>query len=452
MSSPSSLDAGTLTTSPLTRDSAIEWYRRNRARTAHLFSLLTDDAYYQQPIALRHPVVFYEGHLPGFSLNTLVKRALGRRGIDESLERLFARGIDPDEGPSSASRVSAWPDRSVVRAFVEAADALVLDALANAPLEIPGHPLLHRSEAVYTILEHEAMHQETLLYMWHRLPLAQKKRPAGYVLDTGRAARPNEEIVIARGTARLGAETGAIPFGWDNEHGALDVDVPAFAIDRRKITNEEFAEFVERGGYTREEWWTPEDWSWVSTEGISSPHFWEREDGRWWWRGQFELVPLPADWPVYVSLAEARAFARWRGRRLPTEAEYHRAAYGTPEGATRLFPWGDAEPTPSHGVFDFASWDPRPVDGHPAGRSAWGVDDLLGNAWEWTASVFAPFPGFAPSASYPQYSADFFDGAHYVMKGASPVTGRTFLRPTFRNWFRPRYPYVYAGFRCVRDL
>jgi ergothioneine biosynthesis protein EgtB len=447
MSSPIGLEAGT---SQLTREAAIEWYRRNRARTTYLFSLLTDEAYYEQPIAERHPVVFYEGHLTAFSLNTLVKRALGRTGVDESLERLFARGIDPDEGAASSNRASAWPDRAQVRAFVEAADALVLDALGNAPLEIPGHPLLQRSEAVYTILEHEAMHQETLLYMWHRLPYALKRRPSGYVLDTSRAARPNDEIVVPRGPARLGAATAEIPFGWDNEHGALDLEVPAFAIDRRNVTNAEFAAFVDAGGYQQMQWWTPEDWSWVSTQGAQLPHFWERANGQLWWRGQFERVPLPADWPVYVSQAEAWAFARWRGRRLPTEAEYHRAAYGTPAGATRLFPWGDAEPSTAHGVFDFASWDPRPVDTHPAGRSAWGVDDLVGNGWEWTSSVFAPFPGFAPSPSYPEYSADFFDGAHYVMKGASPVTAREFLRPTFRNWFRPRYPYVYAGFRTVR--
>src|SRR5262245_22832261 len=123
-------------------ETAIAWYKKNRARTARLFSLLTDDAYYAQPIALRHPIVFYEGHLPAFSLNTLVKKALGRPGIDDALERLFARGIDPDEAAGSDGRAFTWPDRSTVHAFVEAADALVLDALAHADLDVPGHPLL----------------------------------------------------------------------------------------------------------------------------------------------------------------------------------------------------------------------------------------------------------------------------------------------------------------------
>ena len=116
----------------------------------------------------------------------------------------------------------------------------------------------------------------------------------------------------------------------------------------------------------------------------------------------------------------------------------------------RLHPWGDDEPSDAHGVFDFSSWDPQPAGSHPSGASAWGVEDLVGNGWEWTSSTFAPFPGFRAAASYPEYSADFFDGEHYVMKGASPATARELLRPTFRNWFRARYPYVYATFRCAR--
>src|SRR5215470_16183633 len=136
--------------------------------------------------------------------------------------------------------------------------------------------------------------------------------------------------------------------------------------------------------------------------------------------------------------------------RLPTEAEFQRAAFGSDASGTRLHPWGDSTPTDAHGVFDFSSWDPQPAGSHPSGASAWGVEDLVGNGWEWTSSAFAPFPGFRASASYPEYSADFFDGEHYVMKGASPATARELLRPTFRNWFRARYPYMYATFRCAR--
>jgi formylglycine-generating enzyme required for sulfatase activity len=166
----------------------------------------------------------------------------------------------------------------------------------------------------------------------------------------------------------------------------------------------------------------------------------------------FSLIPLPEAWPVYVSHAEAEAYARWRDARLPTEAEFQRAAYGSADGRERPFPWGTEAATSRHGVFDFSSWDPEPVGVHPAGQSAWGVEDLVGNGWEWTSIPFRPFPGFKAMASYPQYSSDFFDDQHYVMKGASPATARELLRPSFRNWFRTNYPYVYATFRCVRGV
>ena len=429
----------------------VDRYRRNRARSHDLFALLSDVAYYSQPIALRHPIVFYEGHLPGFSFNTLVKRALGGSSLDPRLEDLFARGIDPPESAARSQtprQEAQWPPRDAVRTFAAEADRLVVDALLNADIDAPGHPFLDRAEAVFAILEHEEMHQETLLYMWQRLPFAQKKTPAGYQPRTEGAAPPAEWIEIPGGRATLGVDRAAIPFGWDNECPAWSEFVPAFRIERHDVTNERFLEFVEAGGYRDPRWWTADDWQWLQMERIEHPLFWERDGHSWFWRGMFGLIPLPAAWPVYVTLAEARAFARWCGARLPTEAEFQRAAYGSPSGE-RKFPWGSDGPAPRRGVFDFASWDPEPAGSHSDGASAWGVDDLVGNGWEWTSTAFAPFPGFRATPSYPEYSADFFDGQHFVIKGASPATARELLRPTFRNWFRARYPYVYATFRCV---
>lgn len=434
------------------RQRFLSWYRRNRDQSRVIFNLLTEDAYYCQPIALRHPIVFYEGHLPAFSFNTLVKRGLGRASIDQYLERLFARGIDP-AAPGAPARDprEEWPSRAAVRAFAAEADRAVLDVLENEDLDRPGHPLLDRGEAVHAILEHEAMHQETLLYMWHRLSLEQKRRPADYTPRTGGRVPQAEWIDIPAGRATLGVNRGAIPFGWDNEFAAYEEETGPFSIGRHNVTNAEFLDFVDAGGYTTPEYWRSEDRESLSREQVSHPLFWERRDGAWYWRGMFDLIPLPPAWPAYVSFAEAAAYARWRGARLPTEAEFQRAAYGTPDGREREYPWGDADPSPAHGVFDFSSWDPEPSGSHPAGRSAWGVDDLAGNGWEWTSTTFAPFPGFRPMASYPEYSADFFDGDHFVMKGGSSATARELLRPTFRNWFRPRYPYVYASFRLVKD-
>lgn len=452
MSPPSTSSAPGLTTAA--RQAFIEQYRRNRTRSRALFDLVTEEAYYSRPIALRHPLVFYEGHLPGFSFNTLVKRALGRGSIHEMFESLFERGIDPPENGAHSGQQTPpleWPLRDEVQRFADDADREVLAALANADLDVPGHRLLDRAEAVHTILEHEAMHQETLLYMWHRLPYEQKRRPQGYQPRTEGAVPRQEWLRIPPGEATLGVGRAEVPFGWDNEMPSHREAVGEFSIERHATTNGAFLEFVDAGGYRDERLWRPDDWAWIQTEGIMHPSFWQRDGQRWQWRGMFELLPLPLSWPVYVSFAEAAAFARWRGSRLPTEAEYQRAAYGTPEGSERRYPWGSASPDSSRGVFDFSSWDPEPAGAHPSGASAWGAEDLVGNGWQWTSTPFAPFPGFQPMASYPQYSSDFFDEEHFVMKGASPATAVALIRPSFRNWFRARYPYVYATFRLVRD-
>jgi len=229
------------------------------------------------------------------------------------------------------------------------------------------------------------------------------------------------------------------------------VHVNSFGVDTFKVTNGQFMEFVRAGGYHAPQWWRPEDWAWIESAGVEHPAFWERDGDTWFCRGMFERVALPVDWPVYVTWAEAHAFARWRRLRLPTEAEYHRAAFGTPEGRERRYPWGETIGMQVPGNFDFVRWDPEPASAHPEGASAFGVHDLIGNGWEWTSTVFGPFDGFEPLPTYPEYSAEFFDGDHFVMKGASPLTARTLVRRGFRNWFRPRYPYVYATFRCAGE-
>jgi ergothioneine biosynthesis protein EgtB len=434
-----------------TRDQLIERYDRGRARSKAIFDLIDENAYYSQPIALRHPIVFYEGHLPAFSFNTLIKRGLGRPGIDARLEQLFARGIDPHESRAGTSGTEAgWPSRREVQQFAAEADRQIRDALWSAEIDRPGDPLLDRGEAVFTILEHEAMHQETLLYMWHRLPIEQKRQPIDYAPRVHGSPPRQQWIDVPPGRVTLGRDRDELAFGWDNERPHTVGEVTTFAIQRHNVTNAAYLEFIEAGGYDDSQWWRPDNWTWVQSEGVRHPLFWERHDGRWYWRGMFELMALPPAWPVYVSHAEASAYAAWRGCRLPSEAEFQRAAYGTPAGRERQYPWGDTPPQPRHGAMDFSSWDPVPAGRHPAGQSAWGIDDLVGNGWEWTSTAFAPFDGFVAMPSYPEYSADFFDGEHFVMKGASPVTAKELLRPTFRNWFRARYPYLYATFRCVR--
>ena len=416
------------------RAAALDRFRRARLRTQAMFDLLDPAAYYDKPIALRNPIVFYEGHLPAFAVNTLIRKGLGLPGIDPHLETIFARGIDPDAEAAAIARGNpAWPSRATVRGYATAADVLIEDAIANGDVVRDDQPLLRDAQAVWAVIEHEEMHQETLAYMWHRLPYARKMQPPHYVTLPPRLTNGGpslRRVTIPAGTVTLGTDDEH-PFAWDNERPATKVHVDTFEIDTLNVTNAAFMQFVEAGGYTQPQWWRDEDWAWIQDEHVERPPFWQREGGSWYWLGMFERVPLPLQWPVYVTWAEAHAYARWRDARLMTEAEFIRAS----EGAA---PVND----------NFARFDPVAV-GSAAGVSKHGVYDLVGNGWEWTSDVFAPFGGFMPLASYPEYSADFFDGEHFVMKGASPMTARGLVRPGFRNWFRPRYPYVYATFRCL---
>jgi ergothioneine biosynthesis protein EgtB len=256
-------------------------------------------------------------------------------------------------------------------------------------------------------------------------------------------------VDIPAGQVTLGLRRDSGAFGWDNEFEAHVVDVPRFSVDRYKVTNRQFLEFLEAGGYDERRFWSESAWAWKREHAISHPGFWRRDGDSWLQRTMFQEVPLPMDWPVYVSHAEASAYANWAGKSLPTEAEWHRGAYGTLDGNERDYPWGNETPNRKHGNFDFQRWDPTPVGSHAEGKSAFGVVDMLGNGWEWTSTLFAPFSGFEAFPFYLGYSADFFDNKHFVMKGGSPRTAACMVRRSFRNWFQPHYPYVYAGFRCV---
>jgi len=424
------------------------------ARTDALFGLVAPDALLAQPIALRQPFIFYLGHLPAFAWNQVCRGVLGRPSFDPAFDELFERGIDPVETDTfSAAPPEAWPEvarilgyRDRIRDEVRAACA-ELEARAEGDADV----LVQQARILAVALEHERMHHETLLYMIQQLPAAAKIRPAAFAPLTGGGATPAaRRIVIPGARVRLGADFDEIPFGWDNEFGRLEVEVEDFAIDSTPVRNHEFLEFVRAGGYERREHWLDEDWAWRERRRIAHPAMWRRSGGGWTQQTLFDDVPLDevADWPVYVSWAEARAYSDWRGARLPTEAEWHRAAYGTPDGRDRSYPWGAGAPSSRHGNFGLERWSPVPVGRFPEGASAWGVLDLVGNGWEWTRSEFGPFPGFTPYVrTYPGYSADFFDGRHYVLRGASWATDEALIRRSFRNWFQPHYPYVFAKFR-----
>jgi formylglycine-generating enzyme required for sulfatase activity len=387
-----------------------------RSRTDLLFRILSREALYARPIGERHRMIFYVGHLEAFDWNMVCRRGLGRASFHPEFDKLFEFGIDPAEGNLPTDTESDWPSVDEVGRYNRRVRAEMDTAIEQAPEQI-----------VRVAIEHRWMHAETLAYLLHNLPYDQKTSPAPARTWSGSSVEP-VMIEIPAGEATLGQRPGE--FGWDNEFDQHVVRVPAFAIGKYKVTNADYLRFVEAGA--------------------KPPFFWTRPDGAWFYRGMFQLFPLPADWPVYVTQEEAEAYARWRGAALMTEAEFHRAACGTPEGAERPYPWGHEGPSAERGNFDFAHWDPVPVTANPLGDSAWGVSQLVGNGWEWTATPFAPFPGFRAFDFYPRYSAAFFDDDHFVMKGGSAQTARSLLRRSFRNWFRRRYPYAYGTFRLVQ--
>ena len=421
-----------------------------RKETDNLFEIVRSRVLYERPIPERHRIIFYVGHLETFDWNLLRERLLCAESFDPQFDRLFAFGIDPVGGGLPTDQPSDWPSLAQVREYNRRIRQTIDDGIEKMDLSNGSHGGFSAELLLNVAIEHRLMHAETLCYMLHQLPPANKVPPQKSKTNLPALPITKQMIKIPEGSATLGLPRNG-RFGWDNEFEANQVDVPAFAVDKYKVTNGQYLEFIDAGGYENRSLWSDADWNWAKSEKISHPAFWKKSEGQWLYRTMFEEIPLPLDWPVYISHAEASAYARSVGKSLPTEAQWHRAAYGTPEGNEREFPWGDvaADENSRLGNFDFASWDPTPVTAFPEGQSAFGVTDLLGNGWEWTSTVFAPFAGFERFPFYPGYSADFFDGKHYVLKGGSARTAACMLRRSFRNWFQAHYQYVYAGFRCI---
>ena len=386
-----------------------------RSTTDLLFGLLPPQALYERPVPERHRLIFYLGHLEAFDYN-LFARQLSLPALDRTFDSLFAFGIDPGQSSLPNDHAEDWPSAEQVGLYVRNARARI-DALIDSVGEDV------RSMA----LEHRLMHAETLCYLLHNLPYSLKRAPVEAVNIRCSPGSGPRMVPVPAGMATLGAPRNG-SFAWDNEYAEHCVFVPSFLIESHKVTNGAYLEFVRAGART--------------------PRYWTQRDGQWFYKGMFAEEPLPLDAPVMVSWNEAQNYASWRGRALPSEEQFHRAAYGAPAGERR-YPWGEEPPSPQLANVNFSSWDPAPVYANPAGDSAWGVSQLAGNGWEWTSTVFGPFDGFIPHPDYPGYSAEFFDGHHYVLKGGSHRTAARLLRRSFRNWFRPEYRYAYTTFRCV---
>jgi iron(II)-dependent oxidoreductase len=370
-----------------------------RAGTDALFRLISPEALYSRPIAERHRLIFYLGHLDAFDWNVMARRVMGAPAFHPEFDKLFERGIDPVPGEEPSDSPGDWPRYDEVSAYT-----LKIREWLDSHLDDFDPWVLQM------VTEHRHMHAETLAYLFHNLPYDQKRGALPEV--TSGAAPANQMLRIPAGDMVFGQTAGK--FGWDNEFAAHSLTVPKFAVSRFKVSNAEYMEFVQQGGEV--------------------PNFWKRDGEKWFWRAMFGLVPLPPDWPVWVTWEQANAYAKWRGLALPSEAQWQRAASLSTPDADR-------------DNFDFRRWDPVSVSAGELGARA--PEQMTGNGWEWTRDLFAPFHGFEADLLYPAYSADFFDGEHYVLKGASPRTGRLLTRHSFRNWFRPEYQYMYAGFRLV---
>jgi ergothioneine biosynthesis protein EgtB len=412
-------------------------------RTDRIFGFVADEALLARPIPLRQPFLFYVGHLPAFAWNHVGRGVLKLPAFDPDLDALFEAGIDPpdDSEPPRQDDATLWPRLDRVHAYRDR----VRSELRSVLLE----PAL--AELLPMVLEHELMHHETLMYMLQQLPVAAKRPPADRAAQPARpvVSPARERVRVSAGPAHLGAPPGG--FCWDNERPEYELHTEAFEIDSLPVTHREFREFVSAGCYAEKRLFTEDGWRWLQQMRRAMPHGWSAEADDWRVATLFGEVPFDAAaaWPASVTHCEAQAFARWSGARLPSECEFHRAAYATPDDELRAHPWGDAAPALAHANLGLSHWGPTPVGSHPLGASAFGVHELCGNGWEWTATPFRPFPGFRPLPRYRGYSADFFDDRHFVLLGGSFATDLRLVRRSFRNWFQPHYPYVFTKFRRV---
>jgi len=420
-----------------------------RADTLQLFRLTEEMDLRESPGFGYRPIVWHLAHIGVFEAYWLLQKIGGLPAPDERYERVF----DPIKTPREESK--DLPTRDEMEDYLRRVRVGALECLERFDFD-SADPLLRGGYVFQLVLEHERQHQETLAYLLQLLDPSKKIRPAANPQtvesaphDLAGTTKASDMVYVPAGAFVMGATWDS--FAYDNEYPAREVFVPAFKLARVPVTNEEFARFVAEGGYGRRELWSEEGWQWRDKESWTCPLDWRCEDaGDWSARRMFEEGALEPDHPVTgVSWHEAEAFARFASKRLPTEAEWEKAASW--DGARkRRFAWGDEEPTVRFGNFGLSRWGTTPVGSFPAGASHYGCLDMSGNVWEWTSTSFDAFPGFEPFP-YPEYSQVWFDDDHRVLKGGSWATGASVLRTSFRNFFRRHFRIAFAGIRLAED-
>ena len=398
----------------------------------------------RQHDVLMSPLLWDLAHVANYEDLWLV-RALGATATRSGIDELY----DAFKQPRRVREALPLLDLAAARTYGSAVRERALELLAGSDIGADSpEPLLRHGFVHRMVAQHEHQHAETLLAAIQLLPAEE-----GHILEApapppAQVAVP-AEVLVRAGCFEIGSDD---PASLDNERPAHQVDLPAFWIDAAPVTNGQYRAFVEGGGYDDARWWSPVGWAWRQEAGLVAPQFWSPDAGGWTHR-RFGLVePLPVDQPVqHVCWYEADAFARWAGRRLPTEAEWEKAARGDLwSAASRPWPWGIDEPTARHANLGQRHLGPAPVGAYPAGVSAVGCHQMVGDVWEWTASDFLPYPGFQ-WFPYPEYSEVFWGSEHKVLRGGSWAADPSVARPTFRNWDLPIRRQIFAGFRTAKD-
>jgi gamma-glutamyl hercynylcysteine S-oxide synthase len=417
-----------------------------RRWTNRLLDPLDDDALSRQYDPIMSPLAWDLGHIGNYEELWLL-RALGNREFaDPRMDRIY----DAFDNPRWTRADLPLLPRDEAHEYLADVRAAAMRTLRATGLD-PDEPLL-RDGFVYALVEqHEAQHQETMLQALNlavaATPYRLARRPA---VAVGRRVDDSERVVVPAGPFAMGSDS---PHVYDNERPRHTLDVAAFAIDRYPVTARRYAAFIAAGGYHNPAWWSDRGWAWRQEAGHDAPQGWEPHAGGWRLQHLGHVRPVdPREPVVHVSYWEAEAFAAWSGGRLPTEAEWEKAATFDPAaGASRPYPWGRARPTPQRANLDRSGWGPLPVGSLPAGASPLGVDQLLGDCYEWTSSDFLPYPGYQ-TFPYPEYSEVFFGGDYKVLRGASWATRPSVARTTFRNWDHPHRRQIFAGVRLAWDL
>jgi gamma-glutamyl hercynylcysteine S-oxide synthase len=420
------------------REALVRDLHRARERTLRLVDF--DDAeLHRQYDPLMSPLVWDLAHIGQQEELWLLRGGdPDRPGIlDGAVESLYDAFVH-----SRASRVDLpllSPNQA--RTYCQTVRSASLDALDK----LPDQP---DSNFVYgLVVSHENQHDETMLQALN-LRNGPALLPDTRVLPTGRADLAGTSVLVPGGPFVLGVDATDEPFSLDNERPAHIVDLPAFRIGRVPVTNGEWRHFIDDGGYAQPRWWSARGWEHRHSASLTAPQFWHA-DGRT--RTRFGHVEeIPADEPVqHISYFEAEAYAAWAGARLPTEREWEKACGWDPQlKARRRYPWGADEPSPDRANLGGEALRPAPVGAYPGGASAYGVEQMLGDVWEWTSSEIEPWPGFAPMI-YRQYSQPFFGGDYRVLRGGSWAVESAILRPSFRNWDHPFRRQIFSGVRLA---